>query len=303
MDLLHNNYMRSTGNGPTWCVEIDPPTRPVKSYWEETLIACEIIYEQRTAPLQLCYSGGLDSEFVLSTFLHLGIDVEVVIMKTQYNYPETQYAFKFCEAKNITPTIVDLDLDRFVQSGEMIKIAESMQVCNFIIPANMWLISQLDGTVVTGNDPPHMKKNYQDNQWYLDEEEVIHSQFNFYRQYGISGTPFLLSYTPEQMLSFLVDPTMQDLANNKIPGKLGTNSTKVFVFNNGSGYDLEQRKKLTGYEKAFETSHFMEYQDVKTVFSWADKWLGTSDHQYHEVVQKLISGRSSKALAVCPSNT
>ena len=78
MDLLYNNYMRSTGNGPTWCVEIDPPSRPVLSYWEEVKIACGLIYEQRTAPLQLCYSGGLDSEFVLATLLDLDIPVEVV---------------------------------------------------------------------------------------------------------------------------------------------------------------------------------------------------------------------------------
>lgn len=303
MELLLNNYMQSSGNGPTWCVEINPPSRPVKSYWEETKIACQMIYDQRTAPLQLCYSGGLDSEFVLSTLLDMGIPVEVIIMRTQYNHPETQYAFKFCEVKNVTPKIIDVDLDNFIESGKMIEIARNINSCNFMIPTNMYLISQLDGTVITGNDPPHMKYNKNDNLWYLDEEEVIHSQFNFYKKYNILGTPFLLSYTPEQMLSFLLDPTMQDLANNKIPGKQGTNSTKVFVFNNKSGYNLEQRKKLTGYELAFNSSNILNHPDVKEVFSWHEKYLGTSDHQYHEVVHKLSNGQSSKAMAVCPANT
>lgn len=303
MDLLKNNYMKSSGNGPTWCVEIFPPSRQVKSYWEETKIACEMIYEQRTGPLQLCYSGGLDSEFVLFTLLDMGIDVEVVIMRTQYNHPETKYAFKFCDAKNITPKIIDLDLDKFIDSGEMIKIAETIKVSNYMIPANMWLISQLDGFVITGNDPPHLKYNKDDNLWYLDEEEVIHSQFNFFRNYCIEGTPFLLSYTPEQMLSFLLDPTIERLANNGIPGKLGTNSTKVFVFNNKSEYNLEQRTKLTGYEESWKNTKLLEHPDVKTVFSWHDRYLGTSDHQYHDVVEKLKSGKSSKAFQVCPANS
>jgi len=229
MDLLYNNYMRSKGNGSTWCVEIDPPSRPVLSYWEEVKIICGLIYEQRTSPLQLCYSGGLDSEFVLATLLDLGIPVEVIIMSTQYNYHETKYAFRFCEAKNIKPTVVDLDYDWFVKSGQLLEIANSMKCAAWQIPANMWLAKQLDGTVLTGNDPPHMKLNQKNNLWYLDEEEIIHSQFNFWKEHNILGTPFLLSYTPESMLSFLIDPTMEKLANHGFPGKLGTNSTKVYV--------------------------------------------------------------------------
>lgn len=295
MKLLYNDYMRSTGNGPTWCVEIDPPTRPVKSYWEETLIACGMIYEQRSAPLQLCYSGGLDSEYVLCAFRHLGIPVEVIIMVTKYNWHETKYAFKFCEANNITPTIVPMDYDKFVRSGDLARTAESMKCAAWQIPANMWLIGQLDNTVIIGNDPPHMKLNQQDNLWYLDEEEIIHSQFNFWRQNDILGTPFLLSYTPELMLSFLLDPTMEKLANHGYPGKLGTNSTKVQVFNRDSGLALEQRVKQHGYEKV-EKSLIFNHPDIQTVISWKDRWKGTSDHQYHDVVAKLKSGQSSKAL-------
>lgn len=295
MDLLYNNYMRSTGNGPTWCVEIDPPSRPVLSYWEEVKISCGLIYEQRTAPLQLCYSGGLDSEFVLATLLDLGIPVEVVIMNTQYNYHETKYAFKFCAARNIKPTVIDLDYDWFVESGKLISIAESMRCAQWQIPANMWLTEQLTGTVITGNDPPHMKLNKQDNLWYLDEEEVIHSQFNFWRQHSILGTPFLLSYTPESMLSFLIDPTMEKLANHGFPGKLGTNSTKVHVFNRLSNYNLEQRVKQSGYEIA-ECSTIFNHPDIHTIIGWKDRWKGTSDHQYHNVVSKLSSGQLSKAL-------
>ena len=209
MDLLYNNYMRSSGNGPTWCVEIDPPTRPVKSYYEETVIAAEMIWATKEGPLQLCYSGGLDSEYVLAVLTKLGMKVDVIIMRTAYNYPETAYAFRYCEANNIIPTIIDLDYDKFVDSYEYLEIAESMKCAAWQLPSNMWLAKQLDGTVITGNDPPHMKLNQKNNLWYLDEEEIIHSQFNFWKQNKIKGTPFFLSYTPELMLSFLLDPTME----------------------------------------------------------------------------------------------
>lgn len=295
MQLIHNNYLRSHGNGPTWCVEIDPPMQPVRSYYQETKRACEMIWSQKVGKLQLCYSGGLDSEYVLSVLTAMGMEVEVVIMRTAYNDHETKYAFKYCNAKNITPTIIDLDYDKFVESGQLLEIAESIQCAAWQLSSNMWLASQLDGTVITGNDPPHMKLNPKDNKWYLDEEEIIHSQLNFWKLKGIHGTPFLLSYTPEQMLSFLIDPTMEKLANHGFPGKLGTNSSKVHVFNNGTDFNLEQRVKQHGYEIA-EKSPIFNHPDIQRVITFKDKWLGTSDHQYHEVVAKLIAGITSIAL-------
>ena len=296
MQLIDNNYLRSSGNGPTWTVEIDPPRRPVRSYYEETLIAAEMLWERKRGKLQLCYSGGLDSEYVLSILLKFGMTVEVVIMRTQYNYHETQYAFKFCEAKNITPTVIDLDYDKFVESGKLLEIAESIKCAVFQIPCNMWLASQLDGTVITGNDPPHLTLNSKDNLWYLNEDEYGHSQLSYWQKYGLDGTPFFLSYTPEQLLAFLVDPAIKKLANHGFPGRLGTNSTKVEVFNRGTGFNLEQRTKQNGYEHV-ETSPIFQHPDIQTVISWKDKWLGSSDHEYHAVVKNLSSGLTSRATA------
>jgi len=285
MQLTYNNYLRGSGHGSTWQVDIDAPTKTVRSYYEETVTAAEMIWAQKTGKLQLCYSGGLDSEYVLSVLMKLGMEVEVVIMNTAYNHHETKYAYKFCDAHNITPTVIELDYDNFIKSGKMIEIAESIQCAAWQIPANMWLAGQLDGTVITGNDPPHMILKA-DNQWYLDEEEIIHSQFTYWKKYGIYGTPFLLSYTPEQMLSFLVDPTIEKLANHGFPGKLGTNSSKVHVFNNGTDFNLEQRVKQHGYEMV-EKNEIFNHPDIQTVMSWKDKWLGSSDHQYHQIVKQL----------------
>ena len=293
MELLYNNYMRSSGHGLTWTVTIDPPSRPVKTYYEETVIAAEMIWAQKQGTLYLCYSGGLDSEYVLSVLLALKMKVKPVIMRTQYNSHETVYAFKFCKEKNLKPIVIDLDYNKFVESGQVLEIAKSMKSAAWQLSSNMWLASQLDGTVITGNDPPHMKKK-DDGLWYLDEEEIIHSQFRYFKKHGVYGTPFFLSYTPELMLSFLLDPTMKLLANNGIPGKLGTNSTKVHVFNNNGGaFELINRTNYHGYEYV-EASPIYHHPDIQTVESFKDKWLGSSDHQYHTVIEKLISGKKSR---------
>lgn len=293
MDLFYKNYLRGTGHGNEWQVEIDPPERPVLNYWEEIKIVCGMIYEQRTAPLQLCLSGGLDSEFVLATLLDLGIPVEVVIMRTQYNSHETQYAFKFCKSKNIIPTLIDLDYDWFVESGKLIEIAESTCCAAWQWTANMWLAEQLTGTVITGDDPPHLIYNEKDNLWYLEEDEIGYCLIKFWKQKNISGTPFMLRYNAESTLSFLLDPYIQKLANHQFPGKLGSNSTKVHVFNRMSNYNLEQRVKQHGYEM-IEKSNIFNHPDIQTVIGWKSKWNGICRHPYHDLVNKLTTGQVLK---------
>ena len=188
--------------------------------------------------------------------MYLGIPFNTVIMNLRdnfgeiYNSNETIHAFNHCALKGVKPTVVDFNYEEFLDSGEIIEIAEESRIASFRVPATLKLASQQNSFVVLGNDPPYLKFKENTNSWYLEEMEVIHSQLNFYKNRKIEGTPFLLSYTPEMMLSFLLDPTIVKLANGHFPGKLGTNSTKVHVFNNKSGfnmpnYDFKNKTRIT----------------------------------------------------------
>jgi hypothetical protein len=285
MDYVKNNYISGHGSGNTWNVSISTPERPVRSYYEETVIAAEMVWSQKTSPLYLCYSGGLDSEYVLNVFLQLGMNIQPVIMRTQYNHPETKYAFKLCDEKNIKPIIIDLDYDKFVESGKFIEIANETKCAAYQYIANMWLTDQIDGTVITGDSNPHLFLNH-DNKWYVDEWEPTYRQFDFFRKYRIEGTPFFLSYTSEQFFSFIVDPTIQKLANNEIPGKQGSYSSKVHVYNNQDKFILEQRKKLTGYELV-ESSPIFNHPDMQLVNSWKETMGGYSNFEYYSLVNRL----------------
>jgi hypothetical protein len=281
---LHDGYLNWSGEGSSWNVDIKPVTQPVKSFYEETVKVAETIWSQKSSPLHLCYSGGLDSEFVLCLFLNLKMNIQPVIMRTQYNHPETKYAFKLCEEKNIKPIIIDLDYDKFIESGKFLEIATETKCAAYQYIANMWLTSQIDGTVITGDSNPHIF--LKDGKWYVDEIEPTYRQFDYFIKNKIEGTPFFLSYTVEQYLSFLIDPTMKRLANNEIPGKTGSYSSKVHVYNNQDIFVLEQRKKLTGYELV-ESSSIFNHPDMKLVESWKSKWWGSHDTEYYTLINKL----------------
>lgn len=295
MDLMLNNYLRGFGHGENWRVEIDPPSRPVNSYYEEIVLAAELIWSQRQGPLYIMYSGGLDSEFVVSVFLKLGMPITPVILRlnNNYNAHEIDYAFWFCEERGLTPKVVDLNFDKFVESGELIRIAESVQCAVYQLPASMWLASQLDGTVITGDGNPHLALNKASNLWYIDEQEYHYSLGTYWKNNGIHGTPFFTGYTAETWLSFLIDPTIQSLANNQLIGKQGSHSVKIDVYNRGTGFNLVQREKQTGYEQIMKSKIF-HHPDIQTVRSWRDKWYGRHYLQYHELVTDLTERISQK---------
>lgn len=286
MDFLLDNYMRSSGNGDSWHVDISPATRPVDTYFKETIKTLEYVYANKDGKLYVLYSGGMDSEYVCEVLLHLKMDFTPVIVDIKYNQHDLDYAFSFCQRKNIKPVVIDIDYDKFVDSGEIIEIANNMRCCSYRMPATMKAMLELDGFILLGNDPPYMRKN--NGLWQLEEEEVIHSIFNFYKHYNIKGCPFVLSYTPEMMLSFLLDPTMKDLASGKkYTGRLGTNSTKVNVFNNNNGaFYIENRTKYTGYERVDESA-LMDHPNIKLIESTRPKWNGCFKVDYDVIVKQL----------------
>lgn len=299
MELIKDNYLRGVGNGSTWSVQIDPPRKKVKSYFEESLDVAKYVYENKEGKLLLLYSGGLDSQYVFNLFYRLGFDFTPVIIRLldtnglEYNSHETVYAFEYCKTKNIKPLVYDLNFDEFVISGELLTVAEIARCGSFHIPATMHVAKQLGGFTVLGNDPPYLRYNPDTNLWYLEELEIIHSLLNYYNLENIKGCPFLLSYTAEMMLSFLLDPAIQKLGTGKCPGKLGSNSTKVHVFNNGSEFNIpnydfktKSRVKYTGYEKIVE-AEIINHENFQKFKLFENKWRGEHFFEYSHIVQSL----------------
>jgi hypothetical protein len=300
MELIKDNYIRGSGSGDTWHVDIDPPKRKVGTYFQETLLAMEHVNDVRNGEIQLLYSGGLDSEYVARVLLHLGIKFTPVIIQLKnvkensiYNDHDTAYAFDFCKSHNLTPTIYDLDFDKFVSSGQWRTIAESVECCAIAVPATLYVASQLDGFTILGNDPPYLRYEKETDKWYLEELQYIHSILRYYKKFNLNGCPFLLSYTPEMMLAFLLDPKIVALGNNMFPGKKGSNSTKSYVFNNGSGFNMDvydfdkkTRIKYTGYEKIYR-SDILKHPNIGDLKSYTQKWNGEYLEPYQNAVTRL----------------
>jgi len=300
MELIKDNYLYGTGSGDTWYVNIDPPKRKVKTYFEETIEAVEYVYANKTGKFQVLYSGGLDSQYVCEVLLHLGIEFDPIIIELKssngvsYNDHDTKWAYEFCHAKNITPIVYDLDFDNFVNSGKYLEISESVNCCACAMPTTLYTASQLDGFTLLGNDPPYLRFEKDKNIWVLEELQYIHSLLRYYKKFNLNGCPYLLEYTAEMMLSFLLDPSIVKLGTGQMPGKLGSNSTKSHVFNRGSNFNMpvydftkKTRIKQTGFEKIYR-SDIANHPDFKKVFvDYWQIWNGEYLEPYVDAVKRL----------------
>jgi hypothetical protein len=315
VELIKDNYLRGSGTGDTWHVEIDPPKKKVKSYFEETLLSAEYMYDNKTGKLLLMLSGGLDSEYVFRVFHYLKFDFTPVIFRligkyhyTDYNHNDIKYAFELCKKYNITPVVIEFNFDKFFDSGELFELMHKWRCRGIGVTTLLKIVESLDGFTVLGNDPPYLRFNKELNEWQLEEEEMIHSILRGYNGLNLQGCPFLLSYTPEMMLSFLLDPTIVNLANGSYPGKTGTNSSKSYVFNNGSDFNLEHydfvlanklqdigstdkvmpRYKQNGVEVIAHIPYFRK-QIQESIGYAVDRPLyqGCYKENYHDVVKRL----------------
>jgi hypothetical protein len=261
--LLRNNYLRLTDK-----IELDKLPSVYSNYYQETLTAFEQVVSLKQGKLYLLYSGGVDSEYALSVLLAMGVDVTPVIVKLNpnYNYHEIQYAFKFCESKNLTPLVIDIDFDKFVTSGKILDLARSMNINIFHYSATAHAVSLLDGTVLLGDGEPYIRL-VDDFNWNVELHEYEFGIGNHFINQGIHGTPYLLRYTPEMMISFLNSQRIKELADNLHPGKLGSHSSKVFVYNEHSNFNLEIRTKQHGYE-FIEKSEIFKHDVFKEFKHW-----------------------------------
>jgi hypothetical protein len=255
MNFIHNNYLRWSGVGDNWRLEMDKPTRPVRTFYEESIIAAEMIWANKTGELNLLYSGGLDSEFVLALFMSLGMRVKPIIMSIEpyLNRHDIMYAIDYCKTRNIDYTLIELDLPKFLDSGEYLDIATKVGCPTYQRIPTMWLAQQVSGTVITGDCPPILVKR--DGTWYSFDEEGLYSFTRCWDFYGIEGTPLFANYTTEMVHAFLLDPTMRELGSDKFYGKETSNSTKYHVYNRGNDFNLIPRIKYHGWE-------FIERNDI-----------------------------------------
>lgn len=282
MDYYFQNYFRTFSRGLTWGVEVDQPSRAPGSYFEETVNSVEMIWEQRQSPLYLLYSGGLDSEYMLAVMKHMGIRFTPVILRIQpdINTQDYKEAVAFCNSINVSYYTIDLDFKKFVDSGEINRIANEAECCTFEMASTMWLTTQLDGTCVTGNLEPYIIYDRDTKKFAIEELEYIHSITKYWMKHDLPGTPASMCYTAEQFLAFLLEPGVKNYVSQPYSGGVRNISRrKIDVYNNQPFFKLRERDKRTGFE-VVRSGEMYTHPNIQLIQKSSEKWGGQQHFDY-----------------------
>ena len=284
MDLSYNNYFKQSGNGSSWTVHLDKcKNNIIDSFTNECIRSAKLVEQTALHSLTILFSGGIDSEFMIRVFQSAGIKFNVAIIDYgHWNEHDTNYAYDFCKINGITPQVINVDVEDLVYSGEFKDIAHTAQCCAYQMIPVMKGITKVSGTVIMANGEPYFK-NY-DGIWKWQETERVNSYNRWYEINNIDGTPDFLRYTPEMVVAFARDPIIQELVENKRPGKLSTRTSKHKLYS--TNYNFVPRQKYTGWE-VLEESPIMEQvfsniEDVRLLYN------GVYEIEVKELLTSLI---------------
>jgi hypothetical protein len=288
INTYKTNYLQQSGHGLDFTIKVVDLPNKFDNYYVESCRAAEHIYANRTGKLHLLYSGGLDSEYMVSIFLDLKMDVVPVIIRLNNNYNEhdIQNAFRFCESKNINPLIVDIDFDDFVMSGKLLDITQQIKSSQYQYAVTAYVAGLLDGTVLIGEGEPYIKLNDISRQWDIIIYEYEQAIDNYFKQQGIYGTSYFNRYSSEMFLSFLNDDRCKELASNLVPGKLSSFSSKYIVYNRHSNFNLRSRSKYHGYE-IIERSEIFNHDAFKEIEKFSKNYNGVYSVDYFEFMKAV----------------
>lgn len=261
-------------------------TQRLPSWREANTLAANRILDlalQNSHVPALCYSGGLDSEVALLSFLEAlrsrpfdcrpGIEVVTLDFENGLNAHDTDYVnlFRDDAAKRFSDVFSlvtfrreRLDIVEFLQSSELLERADADGVLIPAVLCQLWLCDRIR-RLNTNSDRPllpilaqgelHLVRDEDPNgqyapaAWSAVETENLCGIFRHFIARGEPAIPGFFQYLPEQFESQLrSNEVVHELLSHSRFGKLGTRTSKAEII--AREYpELKVRPKYTGFEK------------------------------------------------------
>ena len=278
--LTHNNHFKF-GYNEEWyrsrqnqedvyTVQFGHCSRTPDSFRYESIEAARLI-GNNSYNIQVLYSGGVDSETCMLSFMAARVPFKAAIMRfnSDLNDHDIVYAIRFCERNKVPYIIYDIDIVKFLEN-KAIDYMEATHCTSPMTAATMWLCDQItarDGYPVLGQGECYLLKPerlrwqrvkearvsvYQDkefavDEWALQESEMMNGWYRHFLLNNINGVPGFHQYTPEQIYSYITDVNVVRLINRQNDSISSNVPSKMEIYQRH--FDMCPRPKYTGYEQ------------------------------------------------------
>ena len=232
----------------------------------------------------VCLSGGIDSQTVVDTFLYAGVTPEVVIFNflDDHNIHDVSHAMKFCESRNITPRLIDLDVIRFL-NNQLYDFATKYKISSPQFAVHLYLTGKLKdlgytSAIFGGNN----LMQYARGGWYTPtKEETDWCKYSQEINFPIIGSFWLQDWRLSLMATIVtpyvisIDPS--HLYQYKIMGY------------KTMGYDvIPQEQKYNGFET------IKKYYEEMTGDGW------TFEHRFRDPIKKYAGIYKNNRIVIDP---
>jgi hypothetical protein len=221
--------------------------KPVQSYYEELINNARAIRETYSGKFDLLFSGGIDSEVILRIYKELGVPLNVFIFKYEnnYNHRDVSQAIKTCDALNVKYSLIDFNLEKFFENEAYSIWSKCYTGSSGWLP-HMKMTEYLEGIPIIGSGEPYWRKQ-QDGSWMFEMDEDAKAWTVYHTTIKREVISDWYEHSPNIILSHMDLPIVNDLINNRIPGKISSYSSKGIIHKE-IWPDLDLRRKLVGFE-------------------------------------------------------
>ena len=216
-------------------------------------------------PVEVLYSGGLDSECILVACLQKNIPVIAVTMRLLYsgrpfNTHDLYYAEKFCRNNNIRQVFFDLEITDFFGNGDHIPYMEPHKITLCHVATHMWLIDRCHTFPIVGGDYCWPQTNIEKNVYSPSRHEFA-CYDAFMQDKGISGIGNMLSHSLDANMFFIKEhiKVIADDPVNTGGDDLRIGTLKLRVLENLGFGKLEPRHKSYGWESVDKRQQWFDW--------------------------------------------
>lgn len=289
----------------SWIVKFGECNREPKSLKDECIITAQKIYDSSDLIPNIMFSGGVDSEVVIQSFMQAKVPFNISILRfnDDLNLHDIAFAIHFCEKNDLKYDLIDINIINFWEQ-DLYDYAMKSQCYTHQLCVIMWLADQIDGLPIMGSLPipdkmfKRRSKDYIHNttpyelnqQWDLWMSEMILSIPRYFILQDRDAVPYFFQYTPEIVYAQLKEPLLKDLVDNKMIGKLSATSIKFDIYH--SYFDILFRPSFEGFEKNIGPGQLVSITDEFEWFTFVTfnsllDYSGICKFEYFDLLKQL----------------
>lgn len=203
------------------------------------------------------YSGGVDSETMVISFMESKVNFSIAHIRFQpkLNEHETQYVEKFSRKYNLDLKLFDVDVENFLKSNHTFDIAvrDNSRIIELEIMKSITNEIRDHYFPVLDHPGTYLYREHtvlaEPSRWIWKDYESLMFYYNYCKNEDMSACPSFFHWSPEIILSYLLDKEIIDLVNNRSYGKITNRTTTMKLYaSTFPEYSIEGRAKFTGYE-------------------------------------------------------